>query len=180
MDVMQALLARRSVRAYVEGSGVTQDQINQLLQAAMSVATAANKQPWEFIVVNTPQSVASLKEILPYGKYNAPCAIVACGNLDKAIMGWGEPTGNDFWVQDLSAAMQAMMTQAVALGLGSVWIGVHPIKERVELLQDHLHMPEHIIPLGVLLLGAPDPEKISPPRTQYNEEVVFYEEYGKK
>ena len=47
MELEQALLQRRSVRRYT-AEPVTDEQIEQLLHAAMSGPSACNRTPWEF------------------------------------------------------------------------------------------------------------------------------------
>jgi nitroreductase len=76
----------------------------------------------------------------------APAAIIVCGNTSRE-----KHTG--FWVQDCSAAVENMLLEATHLGLGSVWLGVHPRQDRVDGLQKLFNMPESVIPLAVIALG---------------------------
>jgi len=41
------------------------------------------------------------------------------------------------------------------MGLGAVWSGVYPYKERVAIVRDTLNLPEKIIPLCVIPVGHP-------------------------
>ena len=50
MDVMEAILTRRSIRKY-KPKPIPRESILKLLEAANLAPTAGNKQPWEFIVV---------------------------------------------------------------------------------------------------------------------------------
>ena len=78
MDVMDAIFQRRSIRNY-QDKAVDEETILSLLKAATAAPTAANCQPWEFIVVNDPDKLSELKGKLVFGQYNAPVAIVVCG-----------------------------------------------------------------------------------------------------
>jgi nitroreductase len=78
-----------------------------------------------------------------------------------------------YWVQDCSAATENLLIAATALGLGTVWLGVHPRESRVDAIKKILRIPEHIIPLNVVSIGHPGEEK--DPRTQYNESRVHHE-----
>ena len=61
----------------------------------------------------------------------------------------------DFWIQDVSAAAENVLLAAVELGLGGVWIGVHPIGLFSKGVSEVLDLPKHIEPLGLLWLGHP-------------------------
>ena len=50
MEVNEALLKRRSTRKYLDKE-ISDEQIDELLHAAMSGPSACNKKPWEFYVI---------------------------------------------------------------------------------------------------------------------------------
>jgi len=78
-----------------------------------------------------------------------------------------------YWVQDCSAATENLLLAATALGLGAVWLGVHPREERVNPIRKVLNIPENIVPLNLISIGHPAEEK--EPRTQYDELRVHLE-----
>lgn len=63
---------------------------------------------------------------------------------------------DDFWIQDCSAAMQNILLSATELGLGSVWIGVHPIKKLEKSVREILELPKEVVPLGIAYIGYSD------------------------
>jgi nitroreductase len=170
MDAYEAMLARRSIRAYLDRP-VERSLLVRLLEAAMAAPTACNAQPWEFVVVASAAGMAKLRDILPHGKYNAPAAIVVCGSEDKALNNCAEK----YWVQDCSAALENILIAAAGMGLGSVWVGVYPLEERVRALRPVFNLPQTVTPLGVVYLGYPAEAK--EPRTQYEERRVHWETY---
>jgi nitroreductase len=172
MEAFEAILARRSIRAYAE-KPVERALLVRLLEAAMAAPTACNAQPWEFVVVDTPEGMETLRVILPHGKYNAPVAIVVCGSETKALNNCAEK----YWVQDCSAALENILVAAAGMELGTVWIGVYPLAERVAALRPVLGLPETVTPLGVVFLGYPSPEGQKEPRTQYDERRVHWGRY---
>jgi len=167
MDNIDIFLKRRSIRRFKKDP-VPADKIQQLLMAAMAAPSAVNSQPWEFVVVDDPLILKKLKEQLPLGKYNAPLAIVVVGNPRTAV-------GERFWVQDCSAAMENLLLAAVSLGMGGVWIGVHPITTLVKRIRNVLGIPENATPFGVALIGFPAEKK--PARSQYNEKRIHWQRY---
>ena len=171
--ILETIFRRRSIRKYT-GQPLNQETITLLLQAAMAAPTACNSQPWEFVVVTEPEMLARVRSKLPFARQNAPCAIVVLGNPDRA----NNAAGRGFWEQDCSAAMENMHIAAVGLGLGSVWIGIHPVAPFVKAVREALNIPENVIPLGMMHVGYPAEEK--PARTQYDEHKVFWQVYEKR
>lgn len=170
MDALQAILTRRSIRAF--GSQLlTEEQVEQLLSAAMSAPSAGNQQPWQFIIIRERVRLDELAEILPYGKmlHQAPLGIVVCGDTRL------EQYKKDYWMLDCSAATQNILLAAHALGLGAVWIGVFPVAERVQRVSLACDLPGYIIPHCVVAVGYPAEEKAASKR--YNPERIHREHW---
>jgi nitroreductase len=55
MDVFEAIRARRSVKQYDPNHELTDDQVKQLLDAAMQAPTSFNIQHWRFVVIRDPE-----------------------------------------------------------------------------------------------------------------------------
>jgi nitroreductase len=165
-ELVQPIFARRSIRRYTT-EPVSEEDIKTLLEAAMAAPSAANSQPWHFVVVTDRETLDSLARVHPYGKmlFQAPLCIAVCG----------DPARSDHWVQDCSAATENLLLAAVALGLGAVWLGVHPKEERIVAIRRVLGIPANIIPLSLIPIGHPAEEK--PPRTQYSEARVHREQW---
>ena len=166
-ELIKTIFARRSIRKYTTKS-VSKKDIKVMLEAAMAAPSASNRQPWHFIVVTDRQTLDRLARAHPYGKmlFEAPLCIAVCGD---------ETVSPRFWVQDCSAASENLLLAAVALGLGAVWLGVHPRKSRVDPIKKVLKIPETIVPLNLIPIGHPAEEK--EPRTQYNESRVHHEHW---
>lgn len=170
MEVLDAIFGRRSIRAYARRS-VPHEVIITLLKAAMAAPTAVNCQPWEFIVTDDPNQMAKIREKFVFARYDAPVAIVVCGNMKLALKG----PDHDMWIQDCSAATENLLIAAAGLGLGAVWIGVYPIESRVSTLRSLFNIPEHVVPLCAVYIGYPAEEK--DPRTHYNPKRIYWGTY---
>ncbi len=166
-ELIQTIFARRSIRRYTAKS-VSESDIKAMLEAAMAAPSASNRRPWHFIVVTERQTLDKLARVHPYGKmlFEAPLCIAVCG--DKAI----SPRS---WVQDCSAAAENLLLAVAALGLGAVWLGVHPRESRVGPIRKVLNLPETIVPLNLIAIGHPAEEK--EPRTQYDELRVHRDQW---
>lgn len=171
----QTILSRTSVRAYT-GQKVEKDKIEKLLRAAMAAPTAVNKQPWHFVVIEDKHVLEQIAEEIPTAKMaaRAPLAITVCGDMEKALDG----EGRDFWIQDASAATENLLLAAHAMGLGAVWTGVYPIKDKVDATRALLKLPETIIPLGTIVIGYP--KKTPQPKDKWKPENVSYNTFGGK
>lgn len=165
------IFRRRSVRKFTDQK-LQASQIKQLLQAAMAAPTAMNIKPWKFVVIQDPQRLNDLRKALPFGKMEAPCAIIVCGDLNS----YKRPLIERFWIQDCSAATENILLAAVAIGLGSVWCGVHPLDRIEKRLRAIADIPQTAIPLNVIYLGYP--AELKEARTQFSSENVFSETFG--
>lgn len=161
----QTILARRSIRQYT-AQPIAPHEIRRLLEAAMAAPSASNRQPWHFVVITDRGTLDSLAEAHPHGKmlFSAPLCIAVCGDHQ-----------NEYWVQDCSAATENVLLAATAMGLGSVWLGVHPRQERERAVRDILGIPPQYTPLCLISIGYPAEHK--EPRTQYDESKVHYERW---
>lgn len=169
MDTIKAILERRSIRRYTEES-VSDETMRELLEAGMYAPSAGNQQPWDFIVVKNKESLEEITKVHPYSHMlkEASGAIVVCGNVEKEVF-------KGFWVQDCSAATQNILLAAHSLGLGAVWLGVYPDKERVKEIGEIFNLPQHIVPLSIISIGYPGESKPTPNR--YSEDNVHYEQW---
>jgi len=170
LDVIETIYQRRSIRNFLDKQ-VEKDMIMTLLKAAAAAPTAANCQPWEFIVIDDVEKLLEIKDKLLFARYNAPVAIVVCGNMKLAFKG----PGKEMWVQDCSAAIENILTAATSIGLGSVWIGVYPIERNIKPVKNIFNIPEHVTPLGIVYVGYPAEEKEA--RTRLDEKRVYWQEY---
>lgn len=169
--VLAAIFRRRSIRKYSD-KPVETEKLDMLLRAAMAAPSAMNCKPWEFVVVTHPGKLAEFRTQLPFGDRNAPAAIIICGNPSLSA----NPAARLFWQQDCSAATQNILVAAIGLGLGTVWVGVHPVTDFVRKVRRITGMPRHVKPLALIYVGYPAEEKAA--RTQYNAHRVHWEEYG--
>jgi nitroreductase len=152
MDAVEAILTRRSIREYT-AQAVSDELIKELLQAAMSAPSAGNQQDWQFVVVRNRQVLDELGRVHPYAPLRgAPLAILVCGDLQRE-------SHKGFWVQDCAAATQNLLLAAHAKELGAVWCGCYPREERAAGLRQLLGLPEHVVPLALVVIGYPAEKK---------------------
>lgn len=169
-EIIDILLSRRSIRQFTP-EPVDCETLILLLKAAMAAPTACNSQPWEFIIVTEQERLDLIRSKIPFARYNAPAAIVVCGSPGIA----NNSAAREHWVQDCSAATENILIASAGMGLGAVWIGVYPYPSKIKPLAEALDIPEHVIPLSMVLVGHPAERK--EPRTQYDEHKVHWQCY---
>ena len=155
---------RRSIRKFTS-EPVNEDQITELLRAAMAAPSAGDQRPWEFIIITDRKLLNAIPSLHPYSKMitQAPAAIMICGNMQKQKHG--------HWDQDCSAATENLLLAASNMGLGAVWLGVYPVADRVKGLSKLFKLPEHVMPLSLVPVGYPAEIK-SPCDDRYDEKCV--------
>jgi nitroreductase len=150
MDAIEALLGRRSIRRYTD-EAVSDSDAETMLAAAMAAPTAFNQQSWRFVLVRDAEVRRLLSQASQYAGMlaEAPLVIVVCGDT-KA-----ERYPGTYWAHDGIAALQNILTAAHALGLGAVWVGVHPWEDRMQTVSEALGLPEGVLPLASIGVGHP-------------------------
>ncbi|KIH76496.1 Nitroreductase [Geoalkalibacter ferrihydriticus] len=162
---LKEILYRRSIRKYTPEL-VSDEDMEELLRAAMAAPSAGNAQPWYFVILTERRLLEAIADFHPYAAMarHAPAAILVCGDpsLEKYP---------GFWVQDLSAAVENLLLAAQSKGLGAVWVGIYPTEERVEKMRELLAIPPNIIPFALVPFGHPAETK--PPAERFNPARVF-------
>ena len=150
---LDAVLLRRSIRQYTS-QAVSDEIVEQLLQAAMSAPSAGNQQPWHFVVIRDRLILNEIPKIHPYAEMvrQAQAAILVCG--ERAL-----EKHQGYWVQDCSAATENILIAVQALGLGAVWVGIYPRENRVDQFRTLFGIPEKITPFALIPLGYPAERK---------------------
>ncbi|SKA63482.1 nitroreductase family protein [Desulfobaculum bizertense] len=150
MDIFETLHTRRSIRKFT-GEDVSDEQVQELLKAAMDAPSAGNQQPWHFIVVRDREILTAIEGWHPYSKMlrKASLAIIVCA--DKSLEKY-----KDYWPQDCSAATLNILLAARGMELGAVWCGIYPMEDRMKGASEMFKLPESVVPLSLIPIGVPD------------------------
>jgi nitroreductase len=169
MDVLQAIFTRRSIRKYT-GAPISEDNMQTLLKAGFSAPSAHNMQPWHFVVVKSPATLAYIAEAHPYAKMlpQAGCCIIVCGD-DEVQKSKG------LLVEDCSAAIQNILLAAHGIGLGAVWSGLYPSPELTKLIATTIKLPDNIEPIGMVVVGHKAEDK--EPADRFDQAKIHYDQW---
>jgi nitroreductase len=166
---IELLMARRSIRAYTD-EPVGDEAVETILRAAMAAPSAGNERPWHFVVVRDRQTMRAITKVHPYAGMLEEAALCIAVTAELALEKY-----KDMWVQDCSAATQNILLAAHALGLGAVWLGVHPVAEREAGIKRILGLPEGVECLSLVSIGYPDEERT--PAERYEPHRIHREEW---
>ncbi len=169
MDFKELTAKRYSVRAY-KSQQIEDEKLQQVLDAARLAPTAANRQPFQFIVIHTAGRETELKRIYRAEWFcRAPLVICACALPSQA---WSRMDNKNYGDVDVTIAMDHLILAATELGLGTCWIGAFdPVAAR-----DVLGLPEGVEPVAFTPLGYPADQPGTKRRRPLSE-LVRYEKW---
>jgi len=164
MSLIEVVLSRRSIRRY-EQKEIPRDVLDKILEAGRQAPSAANKQPWHFIVLTD----SKIKRELSKGLFNrfikdAPVTVVGCAHKDLIAGKWS--------IVSTTIALQNMVIAAWAMGIGSCWIGDFK-EEKVKRL---LSIPENWNVGALVSFGYPA-EKPHSRKKKSMEEIVGFNKF---
>ena len=169
MNVMDAIKARRSIRKF-EDRPVEKEKTDLLLRAAMQAPSGTNEQPWEFIVVENKETLEKLSKAHQWAMAmkNGTLAIVVLANEKYFVT-------DKLWQQDLAAASENILLEAVELGLGATWMALAPFEDRMNYIKEIFGLPEGLLAFNMIIRGYPLQEKDCEDR--FKPERVHYEKW---
>ncbi len=148
-DTLTAIFTRRSIRKF-SSAPVSREFQKILLCAAMAAPASENVRNQRFIVITDRNILDVLPSLHPSAEpaREAPLAILVCCDTSY-------PQQTVFWPQDCAAAIENIMLAARAVGLGTLWCGIHPMELREKAFMKAFKLPGMIRPAGLLLIGYP-------------------------
>jgi nitroreductase len=151
MEFQELIRVRRSIRGY-RSDPVPEGILQRILDAGRLAPTAANRQPFQIIVVTHPETRRQLKEV--YDRdwfYSAPLILIGC--VDPAAA-WQRADGFNAAEVDIAIVMDHVILAAADEGLGSCWI-CHFNEAR---LKEILGIPDGVRVIAMTPLGYPAAE----------------------
>jgi nitroreductase len=178
--------------------------VEKILEAARQAPSAANAQPWEFIVVQDSPTKKSIVNALSYEKVRkldptfyfgasvqgflgtAPVLVVVCG--DKRVLP-AYPVfmdGETLLRQSLAICIYTIQLAAAGFGLATAWATIGRAEKPVKKLLD---IPDEFTVDHIVPLGYPDVKRLAEsrqlrpvreraPYRRQLKEIVHYERYN--
>lgn len=139
---------RKSVREFTDDP-VGLDKLSRLLMVLNRAQSAANRQPWHFIVLEKKDRAEFNEVLTKDGFKNAPVIIVAVADPSQAWV--RKYDGKNYAWVDVSIALTEMICVATAEGLGTCWIASLDPEKTGQILG----IPSHMEVVGFIALGHP-------------------------
>ena len=157
MDTLETILSRRSVRKY-RTDPITPEHFRQILQAGHQAPSAANRQPWHFVLVTEAAQKQELAKACRNQMWiaDAACILVGVGLVEKSPK---------WYPVDVAIAMENMILTAHSLGYGSCWIGAFEADE----VKAVCEIPAECEVVALTPLGVPDVKPDARTRKDWDE-----------
>jgi nitroreductase len=166
---MKEIFARRSIRKYTSEK-VEEEKIKKIVKAGFAAPSCGNQRINHFIIIKDKKIINSIADIHGYAEAlrEADTAVAVCANLEEELY-------EGFWVQDCAAAAENMLTEAIHLGLGACWLGVHPKERIIKQVNSILEIPKKVKVLAIISLDYPAEEKETSDR--YLEAKIHFDKW---
>ena len=169
MEFTELVKKRYSVRAY-RSDPVEDEKLHLVLEAVRLAPTAANRQPFQFIVIQTAGREADLQRVYRRGWFvQAPLVICACAIPDQA---WSRMDGKPYADVDVTIAMDHLILAATEQGLGTCWVAAFDPAAAREVLA----LPDGVEPIAFTPLGYPA-DQLGPKQRKSLADLVRYERW---
>lgn len=184
-DVIESLLAHRSVRAYTPDP-LPDGTLEQLVAAAQSAASSSNLQLWSVVAVRDPARKQRLATLAGGQAHivEAPLFLVWLADVSRAervaaardIAADGVHFFETFMVALIDAALAAQnaVVAAESLRLGTVYIGA--MRNHPEQVAAELGLAPGVMAAFGLCVGHPDPARPTAIKPRLEQPVVLHHE----
>jgi nitroreductase len=150
MEFYDLVKARESIRQYDSARPVEREKLMRILDAGRLAPSAANRQPWRFLVVSSERMLKEVRACYQRDWFSrAPHILVVTGRKDDAWV--RQYDGYNSLETDLTIAMDHMILAAENEGIGACWIAAF----NPEILRDALSLKHDEVVYAITPLGYP-------------------------
>ncbi len=160
-EVARAVLA---VREY-QDKELADEVVRRIAEAGHLTASAANRQPWHFVVVRDRANLQKLGSLVRTGRYisGAAAAVIAAYEKER-----------DKADSDVSRAIQTMILTAWGEGVASNWTGFGGM----DAVREEFGIPDTYDVLAVVPFGYPKRKVVGKKKRKPFDQVVSAERFG--
>lgn len=177
MEFTDVVRRRRMVRNYLPDP-IGDDSLDRIVEAGVRAPSAGFTQGQSFVVVTSAERRQRIADLAGESHYveqgfdpwisRAPAHIVVCVSEEAYHRRYQEPDKTDadgketewpvpYWWVDAGASMMAILLAAVNEGLAAGFLGA----QSFEGLAEFLELPPDVMPIGVVTIGHPAPDRRS-------------------
>ena len=162
MNCIEQILSRKSIRKF-KNIPVSEEVLNNILEAGRRSPSATNMQPWHFVIAKDQKA----KEACSCGGFNrftSDASFIVIGLYKQS-----EVIIEKLSLMDVTIALQNMVVAAWVQGVGSCWMGAFDERK----LKDTLNLPTDSRIVGAVAFGIPDENPNQPPKKPLTEIFHF-------
>jgi nitroreductase len=162
MNCIEQILSRKSIRKF-KNIPVSEEVLNNILEAGRHSPSATNMQPWHFIVARDQKA----KEAFSFGGFNKFTS--NAGFIVLGLYKQSEVIIEQLSLMDVTIALQNMVVAGWVQGVGSCWMGAFDETK----IRDILSLPVDSRFVGAVAFGIPDDNPSQPPKKPLSEIIHF-------
>ena len=161
MDLFEAVENRYSYRETFTDAPVPREDLGKIVGAGIRAPSAKNEQVVSFVIVDDPQRLNQIAQIVDRPVCHTARALIACVTDPRPILG-----ELSFAAEDCAASVQNMLLAVTALGYATVWLdGVLRVENKAARVAKLLGVPQRhavrvLLPIGVAAEPGRQKEKL--------------------
>jgi len=175
MEFDSVVNKRHSVRSFKSKKASWKD-ILEAIDSATKIPLAGNIYNLKFLIIEDPKEIKSLSKCCQQTWIrDVGVVVIVCSDDTHLENLYGE-RGRIYSRQQSGAAIQTFLLKLVDLGLSACWIGAYTD----EIARGTLKIPSHIQIEAMIPIGYEKNSRVEKKRKQKLENVIFWEEWGKR
>lgn len=170
---MDAIRNRRSIREFDLTRKISYETLVDLCSYGEAAPSARNQRSREYIIIDDKNIINNLSTVskgsMVLTKCNTVIALVGCKKEDLSTP--------HMQSQDLSCAVENILIAATSLGIGSCYIGIHPLEDRIDLCDQILNVNNGAHTFALIALGYPVEDDVFYDKKKFNSSFVHHNRY---
>jgi nitroreductase len=147
MDAFKLIKTRRSIRKFTD-EPVSDEIIDNIIEAGTWAPSGLNNQPWKFAVIRDEELKTKISTLTRYSKIILNANVLIAVFLDNSL---SYDRTKD--CQAIGACIQNMLLAVHSMGLGAVWLG--EILKNKDKVLELIGGPNALELMAVIALGHP-------------------------
>lgn len=170
---MDAVLNRRSVREFDETKTIEYDTLLELCKAGEAAPTARNQRSREYCIIDDRNIINALSKVSMGSRVLEKCsAVIAVIGKNKE-----ELSTPHMQEQDLACAVENILISATAQKIGSCYIGIYPLEDRVSACDSILGVTGGAYTFALIALGYPKSDAVFYDKNKFSDALVHHNRF---
>lgn len=167
---MDNVLKRRSVRTFDLSKKIDYNTLRLLCEAAEEAPSARNQKSRSYIIIDDENIIKELAKASTGAKVLTNCntCIAIIGNDSNNLV---TPHMQN---QDLACATENILIAATSLNIGSCYIGIYPLEDRVKHCNRVLNVSDGYFTFSIIGLGYPLEDNVFYQKNKLSEDMLHY------